>query len=156
MSPHFDDSSISIELPPCELGRLDDIFVLMTSVITLPIRREGLALAMEKENYIAKLLDLFHVCEDLDNVEGLHHLYKIFRTLFLVNVASLLSLMFQDDVITDVIGCLEYDPTKPRPVRHREYLANTAQHREVIPFNNPNLLSKIHQTYKVLSRPHGP
>ena len=48
----------------------------------------------------------------------------------------------------DVIGCLEYDHKKPHPIKHREYLAEISQHRQVIPFSDPNLLPKIHQTYR--------
>lgn len=149
LSDRFDESSVSVELPPCELSKLNDIFELVTSAIPSTVQRESLALAIEKEGYIAKLLDLFHVCEDLENTEGLHYIYKIFRTIFLLNKPSLLGMMFADDTIMDVIGCLEYDPAKPHPVRHREYLKKISQHREVIPFNNPQLLAKIHQTYKV-------
>ena len=145
LSDRFDESSVSVELPPCELSKLNDIFELVTSAIPSTVQRESLALAIEKEGYIAKLLDLFHVCEDLENTEGLHYIYKIFRTIFLLNKPSLLGMMFADDTIMDVIGCLEYDPAKPHPVRHREYLKKISQHREVIPFNNPQLLAKIHQ-----------
>ena len=137
------------ELPPCELSKLDEIIEMITSAIPSVVKRESLALAIEKENYIPKLLELFHICEDLENLDGLHRIYNIFRTLFLLNRASLLTVMFQDDTIMDVIGCLEYNPTKPHPVRHREYLKKISQHREVITFNNPHLLAKIHQTYKV-------
>lgn len=146
MSPRY---SVVIDLPPCELSRLGEIEELVTSVIPLPVKRESLSLAIEKDSYIPKLLDLFHVCEDLENTDGLHHLYNIFKTLFLINNSSLLALMFQDELITDVVGCLEYNPAKAAPVRHREYLAKTSQHHEVIPFSNPDLLAKIHQTYKV-------
>ena len=152
LSDRFDESSITplvIELPPCELSKLDEIFELITNAIPSAVRRESIAVAMEKENYIAKLLELFHICEDLENREGLHHLYNIFRTLFLLNKASLLQMMFQDDTIMDVVGCLEYNPTKPVPVRHRDYLSKISQHREVVPFNSPQLLAKIHQTYKM-------
>lgn len=149
-----EDSDLSdrfeeIELPACELSKLDDIFELVTTTIPFVSRRDNLVAAIEKENYIAKLLDLFHVCEDLENTDGLHHLYNIFRALFLLNKVSLFQIMFHADHITDVIGSLEYDPNKPKPLRHREYLAKISQHREVIPFNSPQLLSKIHQTYKV-------
>jgi protein phosphatase-4 regulatory subunit 3 len=56
--------------------------------------------------------------------------------------------MFEEDVMMDVIGCLEYNPNKPTPTRHREYLARSSQFREVIKFSSPSLLKKIHQTYK--------
>lgn len=107
------------------------------------MHRESLVLAMEQENYIPKLLELFHICEDLENTTGLHNLYNIFRTLFLINKASLLNVMFHEDNIVSVVGCLEYDPNKPHPVRHRDYLAQVAKHREVIPFNNSLLLKKV-------------
>ena len=149
LSDRFDESSTIVELPPCELSKLDDIFELVTSAVPYLAQRENVALAMEKDNYIAKLLELFHVCEDLENTDGLHHLYKIFRTLFLLNKVSLLQMMFHEENIDDVIGCLEYDPTTTQPVRHRHYLAKISQHREVIPFRNPELLNKIHQTYRV-------
>jgi hypothetical protein len=32
-----------------------------------------------------KLLNMFHMCEDLENLEGLHNLYEIFRNIFLLN-----------------------------------------------------------------------
>jgi len=152
LSVQFDDSTVQpvvIELPPCELSKLDSIFELVTSAIPSAVQRESLALAMEKENYIAKLLELFHMCEDLENTEGLQHLYNIFRTLFLLNKSSLLQMMFQEDTIMDVVGCLEYSPVKTKPIRHRDYLSKISHHKEVIPFNNPQLLAKIHQTYKM-------
>ena len=39
------------------------------------------AVAIENEGYIKKLLSLFHMCEDLENNEGLHHLYEIFKNI---------------------------------------------------------------------------
>ena len=65
-----------------------------------------------------------------------------------MHVALSLQIMFQDEHIMDVIGCLEYDPKKPHPIKHREYLAKISQHRQVIPFSDPGLLPKIHQTYR--------
>lgn len=58
-----------------------------------PQRRETLALSIEREGYISKLLDLFHICEDLENLDGLHRLYEIFKALFLFNNASLLQVV---------------------------------------------------------------
>ncbi len=72
------------------MNKLDEILALIMSVAPFPVRREALALFIEKEGYIARLLDLFHICEDLENVDGLHHLYDIFKALFMFNNASLL------------------------------------------------------------------
>ena len=49
----------------------------------------------------------------------------------------------------DVIGCLEYDPSKTEQVKHREYITTKSQFKEIRPFDNVDLVSKIHQTYKV-------
>ena len=69
--------------------------------------------------YIKKLLNLFQMCEDLENTEGLHHLYEIFKNIFLLNKNALFELMFAEDTIFDVVGCLEFDPSLSTPKRHR-------------------------------------
>ena len=101
------------------------------------------------EGYIRKLLNLFHICEDLENVEGLHHLFEIFKNIFLLNKNALFEVMFAEDTIFDVVGCLEYDPNAKVRKKHREYLKQMAKFKEVIPITNPELLAKIHQTYRV-------
>ena len=146
----FDDmSSPGLELPPCELGRLEDLAEMVASSLPSPLRREKLALAVENEGYIRKLLELFHVCEDLENREGLHHLYEIIKGIFLLNRTALFEVMFSEECIMDVIGCLEFDPALPQPRRHREFLTKTARFKEVIPISDPELRQKIHQTYRV-------
>ncbi|KAL4715998.1 hypothetical protein ACJJTC_013298 [Scirpophaga incertulas] len=144
----FDEPEV-IELPPCEMGRLEDISELVNNCLGSPAQKDKLAAALENQHYIRKLLNLFHMCEDIENIEGLHHLYEIFKSIFLLNKNTLFDTMFSEDTIFDVIGCLEYDPSLPQPKKHREYLRELAQFREVIPIKNQDLLAKIHQTYRV-------
>ena len=139
-----------IELPPCEMGKLDMICDVITGSMDQLPWRENLALILEEEGYIQKLLDLFLMCEDLGNTQGLHHLYNIFRTIFVLNKSSLLSVMFHPDNIMNVVGCLEYDPSKPHPVKHRQYLQNTSRHKDVVGLENSELLNQIHLTYKIM------
>ncbi|XP_022537596.2 serine/threonine-protein phosphatase 4 regulatory subunit 3 isoform X1 [Astyanax mexicanus] len=143
------ETSHLVELPACELARLEEIADLVTSVLSSPIRREKLALALMSEGYIKKLLQLFRTCEDQDNREGLHHLYEIVRGVLFLNKATLFEVMFSDDCIMDVVGCLEYDPALVQPKRHREFLTKTAKFKEVIPITDSELRQKIHQTYRV-------
>lgn len=143
------DSAPPVELPPCELSRLEDISEAIVSGLATPLRKEKLAMALESENYIEKLLNLFHMCEDLENLEGLHHLFEIFKNIFLLNKNALFEIMFAEDTIFDVVGCLEYDPSLPSPKKHRQYLRQMAKFREALPIKNQNLLAKIHQTYRV-------
>ncbi|XP_053567995.1 serine/threonine-protein phosphatase 4 regulatory subunit 3B isoform X1 [Bombina bombina] len=143
------ETSNLIDLPTCELDKLEEIADLVTSVLSSPIRREKLALALENEGYIKKLLQLFQTCENLDNAEGLHHLYEIIRGILFLNKATLFEVMFSDECIMDVVGCLEYDPALAQPKRHREFLTKTAKFKEVIPITDSELRQKIHQTYRV-------
>lgn len=143
------DAAAPIELPPCELSHLADISALCTGVLASAIRREKLALAIEQEGYIKMFAELFHMCEDLENTEGLHHLFEIVKTLFLLDKNFLYDTMFSETNIMDILGCLEYDPTKKEPQRYRKFLKDNVKFREVIPINNPELLAKIHQTYQV-------
>lgn len=101
------------------------------------------------EGYIRKLLNLFHICEDLENIEGLNHLFEVFKNIFLLNKNALFEVMFAEDTIFDVVGCLEYDPNAKVRKKHRDYLRQMAKFKEVIPITNPELLAKIHQTYRV-------
>lgn len=143
------DTAPPIELPPCELARLEDISEVIQNCLTTPLRKEKLSMALESENYIKKLLNLFHVCEDLDNTEGLHHLFEIFKNIFLLNKNALFEIMFAEDTIFDVVGCLEYDPSVTQPKKHRQYLKQWAKFREAVPIKNQDLLAKIHQTFRV-------
>lgn len=148
----FDDINETvpaIDLPACEIGKLEEISELVSSCLPSPIRREKLAVAIENEGYIKKLLNLFRMCEDLENLEGLHHLYEIFKNIFFLNKNALFELMFAEDTIFDVVGCLEFDPNVTSPKKHRQYLRSIAVFHEVIKINNAELLSKIHQTYRV-------
>ncbi|EHB07256.1 Serine/threonine-protein phosphatase 4 regulatory subunit 3B [Heterocephalus glaber] len=143
------DTSHLIDLPTCELNKLEEIADLVSSVLSSPIRREKLALALENEGYIKKLLQLFQACENLENTEGLHHLYEIIRGILFLNNSTLFEVMFSDECIMDVVGCLEYDPALAQPKRHREFLTKTAKFKEVTPITDSELRQKIHQTYRV-------
>ncbi|CAF3621141.1 unnamed protein product [Rotaria socialis] len=142
----------SIILPPVDLSHLRDICDLFSpDKVRDASRRDLLARAIESGNYLRKLIDLFHICEDLENLESLHQLYEIIRSMFYLNKSSLFQLLFSEEFILDVIGCLEYDSqlNYHEKRNHREFLDTKATFREVIPIINQELLSKIHQTYRV-------
>jgi len=124
--------SRGVTLPPCELSRLPEITQLFTTTLSsAPIRRDRLATAIERDNYIRQLIDLFHCCEDLDDTDGLHQLYAVFRSMFMLNKTTLLETMLSESVIMDVIGVLEYDPVLLEPAAHRKFLTSGSQFRQV-------------------------
>ncbi|NXI19684.1 P4R3B phosphatase, partial [Irena cyanogastra] len=135
-----------VKLPTCELQRLREIADLVTSVRLSRIRKQKLALALKNEGYIPKLLQLFQVCESAQNTEGLHLLFDIVRGILYLDKAILFEVMFSDECILGVVGCLEYDPCLAQPGWHREFLTKIAKLQEVIPVRDPELRQKIRQT----------
>ncbi len=137
----------AFELPPCEFSRLEDISELVNSHYNTLHKRERLIHNFDVSNYFRQLIDLFHKAEDLEDMTSLHHLYEIFRQLLYYNKQYLFELLFSEEMIMDVIGILEYNPVGR--TRHRDFLRNQANFREVLPINNPDIVNKIHQTYRI-------
>ncbi|XP_076892749.1 uncharacterized protein LOC143544552 isoform X1 [Bidens hawaiensis] len=135
------------ELPEVELSSLPSILkVVVESSITDQLCVTELILHDQK--FFRKLMDLFSVCEDLENYDGLHIIYKIVRGIILLNSPPIFEKIFSDELIMDIVGCLEYDPDSPH-VHHRNYLKEHVVFKEAIPINDPLALSKIHQTYRI-------
>ncbi|KAK1435894.1 hypothetical protein QVD17_01666 [Tagetes erecta] len=135
------------ELPEVELSTLPSILkVVVESSITDQLCVTELILHDQK--FFRKLMDLFSVCEDLENYDGLHILYKIVRGIILLNSLPIFEKLFSDELIMDIIGCLEYDPDVPH-FHHRKFLKEHVVFKEAIPIKDPLALSKIHQTYRI-------
>ncbi|XP_065772751.1 serine/threonine-protein phosphatase 4 regulatory subunit 3B-like [Muntiacus reevesi] len=137
------------ELPNCELGNLNQIAHLIASALTSSLHKERLVLLLGNEDFIKKIFQLFHTCEDLEDTESLHDLHDIVKGMLFLNKASVLEILFSNKYIMDVVGCLEYDPALAQPKRHREFLTQKVKFKEVIPIIDHELLQKIHQTYRV-------
>uniref|UniRef100_A0A8R1TY33 SMK-1 domain-containing protein n=1 Tax=Onchocerca volvulus TaxID=6282 RepID=A0A8R1TY33_ONCVO len=142
-------AGVTITLPPCEVNSLADIEVMISNSFGSAALREKLAIAIENQGYVAKLCDVFHMCEDLEHIDALHTLHQIARSLFMLNRNTLLEILLSEKYFKDIVGMLEYDPAEPRPRKHREFLFQKAKFREVLPIHNDELRQKIHQTYRV-------
>lgn len=145
----FEESSSDLELPTAEAENLDQLSELLSSCLPYPFKRDRIAAAFEKEEYIGKLLALFRKLEASQDEKNLHKLHEVFKKIFLLNQNSLFEAMLGDEALFDVLGVLEYDPNQAQPRRHREFLKSVSRFKEVIPFGNQKLISKIHQTYRV-------
>lgn len=145
----FEDAAPELELPVCELEQLDAINDLLSSCIPYSFKRDKVATAFEKEDYLAKLLQLFKKLEGQQNTKALHKMFEIFKNIFLLNQSPLFEVMLSEESLFDVLGIFEYDPNQSTPKRHREYLKSVSRFKEVIPFGNQKLINKIHQTYRV-------
>ncbi|XP_055331165.1 serine/threonine-protein phosphatase 4 regulatory subunit 3A-like [Paramacrobiotus metropolitanus] len=136
-------------LPGCEMGKLEKIGEVVQGCMGHPHQRDKLATAIEQEDYIKKLLELFKKCEDMEYTEGLQQLFSIMKSILMLNRNALYEVLFSDECIEDVLGCLEWDPTGANPRRHRHYIRDIAKFKEVIPLENPELYAKIQQMYRV-------
>ncbi|XP_021094249.1 serine/threonine-protein phosphatase 4 regulatory subunit 3B [Heterocephalus glaber] len=143
------ETSYLVQPPSCELGTVGHLADIFNSFFVSPSRKKCLTFILKNGDYIKKLLELFQICENLQNTEELHHLYSIVKGILLLDKTPLFEVMFSDECIMDVIGCLEYDPAGPEPKRHRQFFTQNARLKEVIPITNSELRQKIHQTYRI-------
>lgn len=134
------------ELPPVELSSLPLILKIVESGIADQLRVTELIL--NDQDFFRKLMELFRICEDLENTDGLHLIFKTVRGIILLNSAQIFEKIFGDELIMDILGCLEYDPQGPH-IHHRNFLKEHVVFKEVVPIKDPVVLSKIHQTYRV-------
>ncbi|XP_038171858.1 protein PPP4R3C-like [Arvicola amphibius] len=137
------------QMPKCELGKLDNIADLFNIIKESPCLKERLALLLVSEDYIKKLLEMFHTCEEQKNMESLQVLHVIIKGILFLNNSRLFNIMFSDEYVMDVIGCLEYDPSLDQPYQHRKFLTESAKFKEVMPITHSKLKQKIHQTYRM-------
>eukprot|EP01119_Soliformovum_irregulare_P013185 TRINITY_DN3489_c1_g1_i2.p1 TRINITY_DN3489_c1_g1~~TRINITY_DN3489_c1_g1_i2.p1 ORF type:complete len:789 (-),score=200.12 TRINITY_DN3489_c1_g1_i2:101-2467(-) len=145
-----DATEIVIDIPPVNLNALEDIHKLF-GVMHLSPLKDRFITKLLNQNYFGKLFDLFSLCEDLEDAASLRTLFFIFRSAVLINDPSIFELLFSDEYILKFMGVFEYDPglgTKKR-IPHREYIQKQAVFREVVPFNNEEILAKIHQTFRL-------
>ncbi|TPP64214.1 Serine/threonine-protein phosphatase 4 regulatory subunit 3 [Fasciola gigantica] len=146
-TPSLIQSIQPLALPPCELSHLEETAFMISQAVASPQKRDRLVVLLESTNYLNQLMDLFHKAEDLEDMESLHHLYEIMRQVILINKHSLYETLFADDMLMEVIGILEYNPSGR--TKHREFLRSKVTFKEVLPLYNADLKSKIHQTYRV-------
>nr|ABN06018.1 Protein of unknown function DUF625 [Medicago truncatula] len=123
------------------------VLTVVESGITDQLRLTELILT--DQEFFPKLVEVFRVCEDLENMDGLHMVFKIMKGIILLNSTQIFERMFSDEFIMDIIGALEYNPEVPHAQHHREFLKENVVFKEAIPIKNSTVLSKIHQTYKI-------
>ncbi|PHT33176.1 hypothetical protein CQW23_29513 [Capsicum baccatum] len=135
------------ELPPVDLSTLP---LILKTVVEGGIADQlrVTELILHDQDFFSKLMDLFRISEDLENIENLHIIFKIVRGIIMLNSTQIFEKIFGDELIIDIIGCLEYDPDAPH-VRHRNFLKEHVVFKEAISIKDPIVLSKIHQTYRV-------
>ncbi|QCE13337.1 Armadillo-type fold [Vigna unguiculata] len=141
-------NSESRDLPTVELSTLPLILKMVVESCNTDQSRLA-ELILSDQDFFRKLMEVFRVCEDLENMDGLHMIFKIIKGIILLNSTQIFEHLFSDELMMDIIGTLEYDPKVPHVQRHRKFLKEHVIFKEAIPIRNSIVLSKIHQTYRV-------
>ncbi|XP_066191680.1 serine/threonine-protein phosphatase 4 regulatory subunit 3B-like, partial [Sylvia atricapilla] len=136
-----------ISLPPCNVVRLAEVAELITSALSSASCREKLALALKKEGYIPKLLELFQICEELQLSQPLQHFSAIMQGILWLDQAAVLEVMLSQECIMDVAGCLKYGPSLAQPKWRWQLLQETTKLKELLSIRDPELQQKFHQLY---------
>lgn len=141
----------SIALPEPSLSTVQQIDAMLKNASSRNATlRERVAEWLARSNYIRKLIGVFHDAEDLENLEALHGLCTIMQTIVMMNDSMIIETILQDDVYLDVVGMFEYDPDFPTlKASYRDYIQNTAQYKQVVPIDDPKVVVKIHQAYRL-------
>eukprot|EP00042_Codosiga_hollandica_P054986 m.757623 g.757623 ORF g.757623 m.757623 type:complete len:726 (-) comp59025_c0_seq1:1856-4033(-) len=158
------DSQPTVDLPPVETQNLDKILETIRTVWTarqetftradrefrlfVAKQLESLCIQLRSNDYIPQLLNLFRMKEDMQDLDSLHKIYEIFRSLFILSQSELFDVMLDKDLILDVIGTLEYDPVRNKQ-HYRDFLTSKAQLKEIVPLSNQALIDKIHVAYRI-------
>ncbi|ESW10978.1 hypothetical protein PHAVU_009G255000 [Phaseolus vulgaris] len=141
-------NSESRDLPTVELSSLPLILKMVVESGNTDQSRLA-ELILSDQDFFGKLMEVFRVCEDLENMDGLHMIFKIIKGIILLNSTQIFERLFSDELMMDIIGTLEYDPKVPHVQHHRKFLKEHVIFKEAIPIRNSIVLSKIHQTYRV-------
>lgn len=112
--------------------------------------RDALTKFIISEDYIAKLIPLVDMAEDLESLPDLHRLCNIMKSMILLNDTAIIEYAMTDEVISGVVGALEYDPDFPsHKANHRLWLNDKTRYKEVVPIEDEQIRRKIHSTYRL-------
>ncbi|KAJ5463093.1 hypothetical protein N7475_008037 [Penicillium sp. IBT 31633x] len=144
------DNYQSIILPAPELGNLPEIEQTVRAASMTQGGRDALSKFIIRDEYIAKLVPLVTMAEDLESLIDLHRLCNIMKSLILLNDNTIIETVVADHVILGVVGALEYDPEFPtHKANHRQYLADKSRYKEVVPIKDPLIRRKIRSTWRL-------
>ncbi|KAJ2972586.1 hypothetical protein NUW58_g9154 [Xylaria curta] len=139
-----------ISLPEVSMANLAEIESQMRVMSNTVNGRDALTKYVVAENYIDKLIPIVSDAEDLETLADLHRLCNIMKIIILLNDTFIIEHAVSDACVIGVVGALEYDPDFPsHKANHRQWLQGEGRYREVVRIEDPGIIQKIHQTYRL-------
>lgn len=136
----------ALRLPPAKPKHVQEILQVVAH--NFLVAKKRLISAILRQNYVEALCDLFKMCEDLGDLNDLHKLFDIFRTLVMLHHPRVLDRLFVSENVFQVMGALEYDPELIRRPQHRHFLENVVVFHQVV--NLPQtILDQIHRSFRI-------
>ncbi|KAH8681480.1 component of IIS longevity pathway SMK-1-domain-containing protein [Xylariales sp. PMI_506] len=144
------DMSNPVSLPPVSLGNLAEIEAQLRMMSSSGNGRDALTKYVLTEDMIGKLCPMVGDAEDLESLNELHRLCNIMKIIILLNDTSIIEHAVSDECVIGVVGALEYDPDFPsHKANHRQWLQDASRYKEVVRIEDPQILKKVHQTYRL-------
>eukprot|EP00667_Euglena_gracilis_P004009 EG_transcript_4022 len=151
-SSNASDASLAeefdLKLPEPSIPSLKEICDIILGSWGPSVGRGTLGALLLSESFLDKLLDVFEQCEDVEDMDSLHLLFDIFKSMVLMNHIPLLKVLFSDKYLLLLMGIFEYDPELPARPQHRKYLQHVVVFKELIALD-PEVKQKIHQVYRL-------
>ena len=104
------ESMQTVTLPSPELAALPEIENSMRMANSSPGGRDSLTKFVVSTDYISKLVPLVEMAEGMEDLQSLHRLCNIMKTLILLNDNAIIEFIVNDDIILGVVGALECMP----------------------------------------------
>ncbi|CAM9767687.1 unnamed protein product, partial [Phaeothamnion confervicola] len=99
--------------------------------------------------YLQRLLDVFSDAEDLEDEASLRLLCEAMKRVVALNDQALVEALLSDRFFLQVAGVFEHDPELKAPAFHRDFLTNTVKFCQVMPIEDPEVVARIHQNFRI-------
>ncbi|OJA07985.1 hypothetical protein AZE42_01086 [Rhizopogon vesiculosus] len=137
-------------LPPPVPENVPDIERAIKTLVRGQAIKERICEYIQREKYIAQMIEAFRLAEDRERVEHLHALCSLMQTILMIHDHGLYEHILDDSVFFGAVGMLEYDPEFPHhKANYREFLHVTSKFHQPIPIQDIAIQRKIHHTYRL-------
>eukprot|EP00916_Digyalum_oweni_P020426 GHVL01034007.1.p1 GENE.GHVL01034007.1~~GHVL01034007.1.p1 ORF type:complete len:749 (+),score=91.88 GHVL01034007.1:46-2292(+) len=130
------------------VGKITDILERAVSL------KDKQILAQECANreFLRKWGEVFYASEDLGEEKILKTMYHGVKRMFLLSCSKLIERLISPEFWNQTFGCLQYDSFLPQSqwTNHRHFLKDCARFSEPVPYNNEELVERIHFNYRLM------
>ncbi|KAJ9060478.1 Platinum sensitivity protein [Entomophthora muscae] len=141
---------VHASLPPLSPDNLGGIIRELENVLRNPYTRESFTSYLFEQNFFSQIENVYNQVSDPPHLLCLQDLYRIIKCLLSINDGRILEAVVRDDFILILAGILENDPDLPgMKLGYRKYLEDASRFRQVIEISSPEILRRIHESFRL-------